>query len=208
MSEFGLPSRVRGDRGVENVDVAHYMIDNTVCDRGSFIAGRSVHNQRIERLWADVNHVVSWHWSDLFQYLQNYGLLDCHNEIDLFALHYVFLARTQQSLNTFRSEFNYHGIHTAPGSRTPLALWYAGMLANVDNPISAELLRGDLETYGIDYEGPIGDIETSNNIQVPEIIVNLTDEQMNTLTNINPMEEDENYGINLYQEVMGLLENL
>ena len=56
VSQHGLPLRVRANQGIENVDVAIFMFSHPsrTTVRGSFISGRSVHNQRIERFWLDL----------------------------------------------------------------------------------------------------------------------------------------------------------
>lgn len=45
---------VRSDFGTENVAVCDFMLHARSAVTNPFITGRSVHNQRIERLWLDV----------------------------------------------------------------------------------------------------------------------------------------------------------
>lgn len=50
VNEFMLPSRVRGDKGGENVLVADYMIHHRGPGRGSYLTGASKFNTRYKIL--------------------------------------------------------------------------------------------------------------------------------------------------------------
>lgn len=121
---FGLPHHVRGDAGRENIDIARFMIENQRANRGSFMVRRIVHNRRIERLWGEVNRVVSACFKDLILFTENVGILDNTDLHNIRALHHVYLPRINRSVDEFVSQWNHQRLRTME----VLQLWTVGML--------------------------------------------------------------------------------
>ena len=176
VDEFGLPSRVRMDKGGENVAeitslfphcdeksvssklrsrgilvkrdrvqdslrrvnpsgvilrsraVLHrrsYQVSSPT-GRGSAITGRSIHNQRIERLWRDLfSGCISFFYS-MFYTLEDNGLLNINCALDLYALHFVFIPILQEHLDLFRHGWAHHHMRTEH-NRSPQQLWILGL---------------------------------------------------------------------------------
>ena len=138
VQRYGLPSRVRCDKGGENVDVSQFMLCHPSRGPGrrSCITGRSVHNQRIERLWRDVFTGCIHMFHNLFYAMEESGILDPANNSDLFCLHYIFLPRINEQLCLFKESYSHHRLRGA-GNQSPYQLWIGGLAAASHN--SAEV---------------------------------------------------------------------
>ena len=65
------------------------------------------------------------------------------------------------------------------------------------------------EHYGVDFQGPVLNIETENNVVVNTISVQLTEREIEDLAVlVNPLQNNGNHEINLYLHGRGHLHGL
>ena len=205
--QYGVPSRVRSDHGSENVGIWRFMEEVRGENRYSYIAGRSVHNIRIERLWRDVYTSVISTYVQVFTDMEHEGILSQDNDTDIFCLHYIFLPRINASLCKFQEAWNNHPL-SSEGNQTPLQLYAGG---SIGNPLFEEHI--DISTYGVDNLSVIGsssdEVADEDAVVVPITDLGLSDADSLVLQrSINPMQECNDFGIQLYKNTAQVIYEL
>lgn len=159
--------------------------------RASFISGKSVPNQRIERLWRDVWVAVTSKYHSVLHSLEEDGLLDISDEVHLFDVHYIFVPRLRADLDTFIGGWNIHPLRTE-GGLSPEQLWYMGHQQDLDEGESLE----ELQDPGIEWESAMLQGNTNSAVVVPEIVCTLDDEALAELQGtLDTMEHSQSHGL-------------
>ena len=199
------PSRIRVDYGVENVLVCDEMVAHRGQGRGSYIAGSSTSNQRIERLWRDVFRCVCHFFYYTFYAMEQTAILDIENPIHMFALRLVFTIRINAALDDFTAMFNNHRLSTENGW-SPNQIWLNGML-NENNPLRFSNGLDDSvvdQNYGEDPNGP-RPLSDNGVVVEPVQIIDEREISDSILQQIDVNRPSDKAGMDVYADVLALV---
>ena len=204
VDQWGLPSRVRCDYGMENFYVGQYMIEHRGESRGSIITGSSVHNSRVERVHRDIYSGVLAFYARIFEAMEDEGILNILDDAHLYSLHYVYIPRINKSLEEFIQQMNYHPISTER-NQSPLQMWEKGMLENMHSGHTALSLT-EIDEFGLDPESALLVEENDYQVNVVPPSIHLSDEQLSQMP--SPFQDDKDCGINIFKQCVEWIQSL
>ena len=208
--QYGIPTRVRADHGSENVLVKDFINsyhrarnpENTTVKY--FIAGKSVHNQRIERYWRELNRLLHSKYIGIFTFLESEYGLSRDSNTNLACLHIIYMHRIQTDLDKKVSSWNNHGLSTEE-NEAPITLFHDPRFV---------LRLPDTETVHLLVQQASGNIQLlagPETVSVNEPRIPLPDDQIQALKeHFLGLPDDKNHGITHYvalRETVNLLLN-
>ncbi|KAF9063660.1 hypothetical protein BDP27DRAFT_1159050, partial [Rhodocollybia butyracea] len=123
--------------------------------RGSYIWGRSVHNTRIERLWADVTIGVGATWHQCFTDLEVGHDMQVNNPNHIWLIQHLFLHTVNAQLEFWAQSWNVHPISIRSGpNRRPEDFFGFDMLVHGlrGDSLDEHLTDEELEFFGVDWD--------------------------------------------------------
>ena len=143
--------------------------------------------------------------------MEHCNLLNPLSPVYLFALHFVYMPRTNRVLKLFVAGWNSHSI-SKTGGQTPLKLYTRGMidLQQKLSTTSIDHFEDITEEYGAeDSEDITPELDSENTVDVPPIDLNLTQECMDILKSVvDPLAESGKYGTDVYLTTLTAIEKL
>lgn len=198
-------------RGGENVGVKTIMENLQGENRGSFIAGRSVHNTRIERLWRDLYYAVIQSFYGLFYSMEESNILDPDSDVDIYALHCVYIPVINSCIEQFMEAYNHHPLRTG-NNRSPYQIWTQGILSvqnrnqrGVLNVLNAEPHEVN-GLYGHDPTEPAEMPSEENTVVLHDRSIQLDPEQLRLINGL--LAENRTEGDDCYIECYCSVRNL
>ena len=173
--------------------------------RNSYLAGQSVHNTRIERLWRDVYRLVSSSYVDVFTELESAGILNVDNDADMYALHHVYVPRINASLDAFRSSWNNHSLSTET-NMSPLQLYTAYSQGSSLFDETVDPLTYRIDSSESQYSS---DAEDAERVIVPQIEIPLSPYSLQQLhEEIDELQQCDDFGKQIYINTLHALYHL
>ena len=162
--------------------------------QSAVLVGSSTHNERIGRLWRDVYRCVGVLFADLFREVENDGILNTVDELDLFCLHTTFLPRINKALDSFAQSWNNHPVSTEH-NRTPNQLFVEGAIRQNITP--------NIPIFARDTSIPVIPPSTAA-VRVPRSALEPCNSLMHELEQHDLLCVMDDFGYSLYRHIRRL----